>query len=199
MGKLKDTYEGRITWSFSGDGLPYGASTSLEFKRSEDWFAEGWWTNFKPVLRDAARDMHQLIASSPCVLDTVEVKLGPEETGPSFGIPLAMPGATGAESCPPSVSMLIKKRVPLISGRYAGRMFYPGISEGNVSSAGTIPTPALGPYQTAVDNFFEAITGLEDYGVICYVLSDGGDVADRYVDQLDVQLKVATQRRRLRR
>lgn len=200
MGALDNDVQGRITWSFEGPALPFGASTSLEFYRDNPDLDPGdWWTNFSVQLETAARDLHQLVASSSCLLTQLEVKLGPEATGPTFTIPLSTPGATGAEACPPNVAMLIRKRVNGVSGRFSGRMFYPGISEGNVASNGTIPTPALGPYQAAVDGFFDSLHVNTGGGVTPIIIPSAPGAFSRNISSLDVQVKVATQRRRLRR
>lgn len=202
MGILETSSQGRITWNFSGEALPYGAVTQLEFQRQADESLESWANSALPVLALACRDLHQLVASSKCQLDTIDVKFGPEATGPTYSAPIGVPGATGAEPCPPNVAMLVRKAMNGVSGRFQGRMFYPGISEGNVASDGTIPTPALGPYQAAFDDFFQTmIDGGPIEGDIGqpYVFSSTPGLEGRSVSSLDVQLRVATQRKRLRR
>lgn len=209
MGALPANAYGRVTMSFTGPGLPYRAMTMLEFERTLEEPPETFLGRTRDGWLSACSDLHQLVASNACYLDTIEVKVGPESTGPSVVIPAGVRGESGTEACPPNVALLVRKYVPGSSNRFSGRLFYPGISEGNVGSDGTVPTPALGPYQEAFDDFLDAIRpqGVMDpelTDVPCVypqVIGKGADGVDevRAVYSLDVQHRVATQRRRLRR
>lgn len=204
MARLVSDKDVRLTLSFGGSNLPYRAMTAFEYVRLDAMDPIDWMIAARTPILQACSDLHQLVAANDCMLTSLTVKLGPEDTGPTLDIPVGVEGENGANACPPNVALLVRKLVPTVSGRLNGRSFYPSISEGNVANDGTIPTPALGPYQEAFDDFFTAMTeALPDGPNLEPVVFGGGEgggpVNTRRVVRYTVQPRVATRRRRLRR
>lgn len=204
MARLVTDKHVRLTFSFSGSNLPYRAMTAFEFVRLDAMDPLDWMLAARQPILSACSDLHQLVSANDCVLSNLTVKLGPEDAGPTMDIPVGVEGENGANACPPNVALLIRKLVPTVSGRLNGRSFYPSISEGNVANDGSIPTPALGPYQDAFDGFFTAMTeelpdGPNLEPVVFGGGEDAGPVSTRQVTRFSVQPRVATRRRRLRR
>lgn len=143
----------------------------------------------------ATTDLHEAVAASDCILIGLDLKVGPENIGPTLQAPMNVPGDQGETLVPANVSMLVRKTVPAVSARFAGRIFYPGAAQSTLQNAGTWNSSAHTQYQTAWTTFMADLVAMDVNPVILPKSSSD----PRSVGSFDVQVKPATQRRRLRR
>lgn len=100
-------------------------------------------------------------------------------------------------SLPPNVAVLIHKRTDFIGLRNRGRMYLPySVNENIVDEVGTIDAGVVAVLQTEVSNWLLSIEG---HGYEMVITHGDGLGLIRPVVQLDADIKVATQRRRMRR
>lgn len=187
----KTVSQALLTFDFRGAGLPYGATPALGMVGLPLTWED---PTFQADLRQGAIDLVQLTCTTTVTLTELRIKVGPEDSGPTHVITVGEPGAEGASQLPPSVAMLIRKVVPNTTTRRMGRLFWPGLSEGNVDAAGVLDPGALADYQTAWAGFLDVLL---DHTVSPAVFDETSD--PREVTALTVQSRVATQRDRLRR
>lgn len=180
-----------MTLIWSGPNLPYGAQSSIGILDTDEPWADGVWQS---AIDSALTSAQQSISTQGCTLVEARVKVGPEASGPTYVIPIGVNGENGTMATPPNVAMLVRKVVPGVSTRLQGRFYWPCISEGNVDGGGVIGPPAFGQYQGFLDTLF---TGLTTGGAELVVFSEPATA--RPISGLQLQSRVATQRRRLRR
>lgn len=108
------------------------------------------------------------------------------------------PGGDNPASLPQNCAVLVTKRSGFRGRKNTGRMFIPGISEGNVSPTGIISPSQLTVLQTAYTELYEELqlTGEVDDVVILHGTEALG--APTPVVAFEVSDRIATQRRRLR-
>jgi hypothetical protein len=116
-------------------------------------------------------------------------------------------GATA--TMPPQVAWLLRKKTSFAGRSQRGRMYVPGMLEGNASATGSIASADLTAMQGAVANFFSAIAGFHPvliHSVVCEAGETGHEgphtgspLPVSPLTTLEVDDVVATQRRRLRR
>jgi len=104
-------------------------------------------------------------------------------------------GTVSGDPMTPQVAYLVKKLTALGGRRNRGRFYLPGVVESKVDGAGNVLGAFQTTIQTSMDDFMTD-TGAADIGVVI-LHSDGGTPTD--VTSLQVEPKVATQRRRLKR
>lgn len=121
-----------------------------------------------------------------------------------YTVDLATPvnGGVTSGSCPPNTSFLIRKGTGQGGRRNRGRMYIPGVPREAIFANGDIATTTVTGLQTRVDDLQDGPT-LVDAGFTTPVLLHGlglspTPVSPTPVTSLNVQTKVATQRRRLR-
>lgn len=180
----------QMTAIFGGPGVPTGAACTFGLLASE---AEG----HREELRSAVALLHQAIGNTNVSLDLVRFKYGPSSTGPTYELPGGGGGGSTEALAPPNVSYLIRKSVVGVSGRFSGRFYWPGVGEAYVGGDGLLTGAWLETMGTALAAFYDDVeTAL---GVGTQVVLDGVSSDPHKVVSYDAQVKVATQRRRLRR
>lgn len=144
--------------------------------------------------------------------DSVLVKFGPDETGPSSVLPMIGSGTIVGQTEPPQIALLVQKNTALGGRRGKGRMFWPGLPEGDVDPGGVLRSGVAASWQGMFDAFLDGLSSndiamhlLHDPATH-WVLVDGqprripnvGSVppAPSPVTSLTVKSVVATQRRR---
>lgn len=179
----------QLTWLWGGPAVPTGrAAFTLGIRHGAD----------APDILDAAETLFDdlepvLSASLRC--DEVRLKQGPVATGPTFVRPIGEFCDNGAEMAGPQVAVLVDKRVTGVSGRYGGRLYLPGLTEAGSAPGGQVLPDTRSALQDIFDSFYALLSGLGcDPAVFP---STGGD--PREVESFQVQARLATQRRRLRR
>lgn len=76
--------------------------------------------------------------TSQTILQLVKVKFGPTATGPSGEFGTTSPGTAAGSACPPQVAALIRKLTAFGGRAGRGRIYFPGVPEGQVSSGGIL-------------------------------------------------------------
>lgn len=133
--------------------------------------------------------------SSAVTLTTVQAKLGPNATGASAELPVAIPGDAGGACSPPQVAWLVKKSTALGGRKGRGRLFFPGVPETSVSEAGVLDGTVATAFQGLLTDWLDALS-LSGHAM---VLLHTDSTSPTVVTSLSLQASVATQRRRLRR
>lgn len=122
------------------------------------------------------------------------------QDGGDVKIDSANPPDTGlgtASALPNNTAVLVRKVTAAGGRRGRGRMYIPGIVEGDVDAAGGINNTPRAAWQTAIDAMFTNLVGLPSIDALA-LLHDTAPFGPNDITSLEVQLKVATQRRRMR-
>lgn len=119
-------------------------------------------------------------------------------SGPTAAIGPPVQGGGSGTMCPPNTAGLVKLATSGSRSQRSGRMFLPGIDEDQVDAAGNMTSGLVGDLQTAMDAFWDELTGINIIPVVNSKTSET-TYAPATVTGMIVQEKVATQRRRLRR
>ena len=135
------------------------------------------------------------VQSHFCGLETILVKFGPNDTGPSFELPASHGGDLSGQGVTPNTSLLVKKSTAVGGRRGRGRIYWPGIEEGVIDAFGNIDPTAQSTFQGLFDGFR---TALSSGDVPMVVLHADTGFTPHLVEDLIVQNVAATQRRRLR-
>lgn len=182
---------GEATFEYSGAGLNYPAANTLGFQNVAVDTATDiavslgalWATNVMPEL------------SNTITLDTVTVKLGPDDVGPTgISTPNQAGGSSGTQA-PSNVTYLIKK-VTAVGGRQGrGRLYLPGVTEASVGGDGVIDSNKVDDLQDAFDDVLSGMAGAD----LPAVLLHSDNTVPYQLTGFQVQPLAATQRRRMRR
>lgn len=126
---------------------------------------------------------------------------GPPSVYTSTEAPVAGPGTS--QLLPPNSAYLIRKRTDLAGRRGRGRMYFPGVTEGNVDNVGTLTGAEQSAWTTALEDWYEFLTagvGARLYPPVVLHRSEGigEEPAPTPVTSFTIDAKIATQRRRLR-
>lgn len=181
----------QATLNFGGNGLAFPAACVLGLDQGggatpED-VAENVYTTFSSTI------LPQL--TNDIVLESVLVKFGPNDTGPSAEFTGTDDGGISSPGAPSNVAYLIRKNTSLGGRKGRGRMYVPGVSEATVGSDGALEPANMALIQTAVTNFGAALV----LDGMAPVLLHGDATTPTPITTLVVQPVAATQRRRLRR
>lgn len=186
---------GQVNFLFGGIAAPTGAQCTLGFHvdpASGDAFAAA--TGFDAMW--ASRILPQ--QSSEILFLGCLVKFGPVDTGPSAQVSRSTAGSLTGNGSQPNVAYLVRKSSDLGGRSGRGRMYIPGVNEGDVNSSGALTSTRRTALQTAVEAFMaDAATA----GNPLYLLHGNslGIHVPSILTGLSVDATVATQRRRLRR
>jgi hypothetical protein len=176
---------------FAGAAAPTGAACTfgidLGIATDPAAVAEG--------IHDSWRTTILTVQNDDCVLDTVRVKFGPNDTGGFGEYTDPTGGGQVGDGVPAQVAVLCKKNTNLGGRQGRGRMYIPGLDETTVGENGSIAPGTVVLWQTEVDAF-EAALGPATDGM---VLLHGNSLSPTEVTSLVIDGRVATQRRRLRR
>lgn len=131
-------------------------------------------------------------------LDSVLVKFGPNETGPSAEVASSLSGTYSAGGVTPSTCYLIHKNTTLGGHAGKGRLYWPGVPEDEYENDGLINGASLAPLQVDVSTLFTVLNGIGDG--LCLLHGDDSPISTpTLLTSYTVDPKIATQRRRLRR
>lgn len=138
------------------------------------------------------------LQTSFVTLGRIDVKFGPNSTGPSgFSAP-ALVGTDPDQSVPPNVSLLVAKHTDFGGRAGRGRFYLPGISEEQVANNGGVNGGFLAGAQTLFDAFLAAHIA-DDVPMVLLHGPGSPLVLPSPITGLVVQTRVATQRQRLRK
>lgn len=130
-------------------------------------------------------------------LTSVLVKFGPNNTGPSGEAPATSAGTAAGNTCPPQVTALVRKLTAAGGRAGRGRLYFPGVPEGQVSGAGILSNAWI----TNLPAAMAATMALLDAGGAVPVLlhAAGSPIATPTpITGFTVAAQCATQRRRNR-
>jgi hypothetical protein len=185
----------QVNMVFSGIGLPRGAQVAYGVLNTGP--SNGPRT--APELAEFAKNTWAASMLSQQSISTIlvetKVKLGPNATGADATVTSNLVGGSSAEQDSPQVAVLIRKRTPFGGKTGKGRMFVPGVSEGQTDRGGVLGAPNLVNFQGAANQW------LSDHNIglaPIVLLHTLGSPAPFIVTDLEVQKLLATQRRRLR-
>lgn len=122
----------------------------------------------------------------------------------------ATQGQISGAQLPPNNALLVTKRTASRRGTKTGRMFIPQVPEASVDDSGGVSGGFIASSQAIFDDFYDATTTsiviATTYPVVVHWTRDEDGKIDpaiagvpTKVDAFEVQNKIATQRRRLRR
>lgn len=180
----------QIAHHFGGDALPRGATVTY-----------GVGFIGIPTPNSIAETCHALFAlhflplmgSSVNMPETI-ARLGPSPDGPSGSFANPVSGGNSNNHVTPQVSVLIRKRTSSGGRRHRGRFYLPGLIESGVDPGGLLSGDTPAAFQDGADDFLAALATAALPMVILHF--DATDPTT--VISLDVDARVATQRRRLR-
>jgi hypothetical protein len=185
----------QVNHIFGGPGLPRGAQVTYGVSNTGP--GSGAYT--APQLAEFCHSLwvaHLLAKqSSNMTLNETRVKFGPNDTGADATFSDPKPGTDSPNQDSPQVCALIRKRTPFGGKTGKGRMFFPGINEGQTDIGGTLSNGVRDSMQVAFNAFLDA---LDAGGATMQLLHTSPTLPAFVVTDLEVQKTLATQRRRLR-
>ncbi len=126
----------------------------------------------------------------------VLAKMGPNETGPAGEFGAGINGAGNNTPDSPQVAALVKK-ITAGGGRQSrGRMFLPVVAESQTDAGGLLTEVTRNALQNAMNAFLTDLTIRE---VPMVLLHNAVEIVPTPVTALTLDVRVATQRRRLRK
>jgi hypothetical protein len=185
----------QVNHVFGGPGLPRGAQVAYGVSNTGP--GNGAYTAPEMAAFCHSVWISNLIAkqSSNTTLLETRVKFGPNSTGADATFSDPKPGTDSPNQDSPQVCALIRKRTPFGGKTGKGRMFFPGINEGQTDVGGTLSNGVRDSLQVAFDAF---LTALDTGGATMQLLHTAGTLPAFVVTKLEVQKTLATQKRRLR-
>lgn len=178
----------QATLVFDGNGIRFPAVTTFGLTTPSD-------LEDLEVIADLFSDCHNAIASSAVNLASIEYKVGPVASGPTYILPVNRAGSRNANAVPSNTCYLVRKLVEGVSGRQHGRSYWPGPAEAEIGPNGGLIEGLQVTVQNALNTLYvELITLGVTPQVFPTISSDPRAVAIFGADGF-----VATQRRRLRR
>lgn len=185
--------DARLTAVFSGSASPSGAVCTIGVSSGGDILT----AEFLDPAALAIESFHKSVSTVNCYLSSVEMKRGPDATGPTFSKSINTQGTGLSPSSPPNTTLLIRKGLLDISGRFSGRFYWPSPPEDKIDMAGVIDLGYLNIVQTAATKLFN---DLVTAGLHPMVFTSKPDLPPVLaVNAFEVQPLAATQRRRMRR
>lgn len=176
---------------FEGTGVPTGAAVTYGVE-NQAFFTTA----------DLAEELHAEFAtfitarmSSAVSLRTTRVKEGPNDLGPFAEFTDVVPGTDAGTATPPNTCMLLEKRTNLGGRQGQGRMFLPGLDEGDVDAGGLLAAAKVDAMNSGAATWLAAL----DAQGTPMVLLHSTLLAPTPVTSLVCDVRAATQRRRLRR
>lgn len=136
--------------------------------------------------------------TTTCRLAAVEVKFGPDATGPSARVGANVPGTVSTPSASPNVAFNIRKLTAQGGRAGRGRFYQPGVPEAAVGVGGAVDPSVV----TGLSGNWETFRqGIELLGIDLVVFHGPGSPlgAPTPITSFAVDPQIATQRRRNRR
>lgn len=191
---IPDGY-GQVTHLFGGAALPLGAAVTYGFTRGMNPSPPA---EFAEIFHDAFADnIMSQVGTSVTLLSTL-VKFGPDATGPSAEFADPRTGGNAGTVLGPNTAFLVRKQTAMGGRAGRGRMYIPGVRETSADDAGVLQPASVALMQAEVDAFLVQV-GAANVNLV--VLHQAGSPLTTPTDITGLQVdgRVATQRRRLRR
>jgi len=194
MAGLLTANEGRLMMIFGGSALPTGAVCTLGLVTTKPGFED----SDLELIKTQMVAVHQASSCEEVALRTIDLKVGPEETGPTRSIVVNSNGGQGSGAVPPHTCVLVQKKLANKSARFAGRLFWPGAKEAYVGSSGLLQDTYITGMQEKWNALKVALDAAELFPSVFHPAATVPEEATQ-IAQFQVATTVATQRRRLRR
>lgn len=183
---------GQLTYVFSGPSLPFGAVSTIGVDLQ----------GYPGIDAEAADDAYLAFQnsllqsmSSTVRLARVELKRGPNATGPTTISGGESVGAQSGAVSPPGVALLVHKNTAIGGRQGRGRMFLPGVVEAAVNEAGQLADLFRIDLQGNANEYAGAMNAAN----LPLQLLHGDAMAPTDIINMTADTRVATQRQRLRR
>jgi hypothetical protein len=186
---------GQVNFIFNGIGVPTGAEVTMGFFRIDsgksaadtaDELGDMW------IAAQISLSMEESVD-----LAAVLVKFGPNATGASALVPKTDGGASN-DICNPNTAFLVRKITDDGGRAGRGRFYLPGVPSSQVDDGGQLDTTWAANLQSALDDFHTAMAASDMTPVVLH--GAGSPITTPSpVTSLQLDPRVATQRRRLRR
>lgn len=182
---------GQVNYIYGGDGLPTGAQITHGFSNPTDLDVG----TILGTLGGHHQDNLRPIQPQHVTLNSILVKLGPNDTGAAGELGVGTAGTGSSSQVQPNCCLLVQKRTALGGRRNRGRLFWP-ITEGELENGGQINSGYLAGAATAWGTYFSDIA-TSDLPMV--VLHTDPALTPVLVTSVPLSGTAATQRRRLRR
>lgn len=146
------------------------------------------------LVHDAFADTVLQQMTNEVALERTVLKAGPTTTGPAAEFVQDRFGGQDSESLPPNVAFLVKKVTDLGGRKNRGRLYLPGVPKPSSLDTGLLASGTVTNLNAQLDTFLARMETEESPLVILHNSSSDPTV----VSDLELDAKVATQRRRLR-
>lgn len=133
--------------------------------------------------------------SAALTLDRVDVKFGPDDTGPSGTAAGGLNGGIAGNVTPANLTSLIQKQTLLGGRRGRGRVYMPGVPEANTQPNGNLTVAYQGALAGSWNQFR---LDMEASDLPLFLLHSDATTPTE-IQLFSVDIRPATQRRRLRR
>lgn len=181
----------QTTFNFGGNGLAFPGA-----------IVHGWDPGGGLSAADVAAATHSSFADNvmpelndDVTLESTLCKFGPDATGPSALFTDPTNGGHSTTGAASNLCYLVRKNTALGGRQGRGRMYLPGVDEGEVGSDGAVSVGQVAALQAALDDFYAALILVT---IIPVVLHDDA-LTPTPMTTAVVQAVAATQRRRMRR
>lgn len=184
---------GQVNFVFSNDSNPNPAEITLgvtgdigDGPATVDLLAGAFADRILPFLCD------------DIALVATRLKIGPNDTGPSYENTTVTEGGDTGDGVPANTSILVRK-VTALGGRAGrGRFFLPGLRENRLDSGGNIDGTYVSDLQGALDSFYDDMAAALIVPVVLHGAESPLSVPTA-ITSFSVQSRAGTQRRRMRR
>lgn len=189
---------GRVTHIFEGSGLVNRAIVQYAVEFSVGSIGDQ--TMVEALADELVANIIPRMANTVGLVST-ELKVGPDETGPTFVSSQAGVGGSANAQAPANCAWLVHKITAQGGRRGRGRLYFPGVTETVVGPNGDLSDTDVGLWQTNLNNWrddIRAISGIEEMSLEHFPGS-GSTPAPTAITQLVMDGHCSTQRRRMRR
>lgn len=186
----------QVNLKFTGAAVPRGAEVTFGVANTTSLSPTG----VAACVEEALGDFTGWSAFSNLArITSILVKNGPNATGPFVEVPANSGGEGTGQPITPNVAVLVRKTTALGGRAGSGRMYWPGLLEGNVNGAGVLEGHVVAGLQDAFNAFWLSLETLNVPPMLLH--GPGSPVSDDFptvITAFNVDPVVATQRRRLR-
>lgn len=181
----------KVTYRFTGDAVNFPANVTIGMNNGDDLSAE----DLADAMAAAMVDNVMADLSNQVFLESVLVKLGPNDTGAFAQVDVGEVGGASLINVPPQVAYIVQKRTAAGGRKNRGRLYMPGLPRAATNDQGEILPDNLVTLNTDWNGFFvDTSTGGSNPVVLHSSVLTPTPITSFNVEQL-----LATQRRRQRR
>lgn len=185
----------QANYKFTGAAVPNGAQITMGY--AIDTYS-GDPSDMADDLILAWVGTIELLHTSACVLTSVLVKFGPNDTGGAAEVSCNVTGNATGDSDSPNVATLVRKNTGFGGRTGRGRFFLPGAPSTYLNQDGTFGSTWPVTLQARLDDWYTAQLAAGLVPVLLHS-EDSPVTTPMPIVGFSADIRVATQRRRLRR